>query len=171
MGFSIADFAPTLMKAVVSAVPGGDLAMMAARSFGKAFGLPVGEVNVDDIKARLDDPEIQLKLKEADRLFQQDLLVHAREMRALEVREYQVWGEDLASVRQMITATHDTTSRNLAYGAGLVLIYIVTLIFFKGVPSDQTALFILGSVVTGCLGCLAVFTGALPPSMNPMVKK
>lgn len=171
MGFSIADFAPTLMKVVASAVPGGNLALMAAKSFSKAFGLPMDDVDVDVIKERINDPEVQWKLKEAERMFQQDLLEHAREMRALDIQEYQTQVSDLASVRQMITATHDTTSRNLAYGAGAVLVYIVTLIFFKGVPSDQTALFILGSVVTGCLGCLAVFTGALPPSMNPMMKK
>lgn len=169
----LSGIAPTIAKLVGTAVPGGTLAIAGVRALMKGFGASSPEeVDVAGIVKKLDDPEIQTKLKEAERFLKQDLMAHEREMRALGLQEYQIQTGDLADVRRMITATSDRTPERLAYLTLAVFVIfalcILWMMAFNAMPKDQGLLLMLGSIL-GTLGTMAmqaqaVFTGAVPPS-------
>ncbi|GAB0057408.1 hypothetical protein SIID45300_01736 [Candidatus Magnetaquicoccaceae bacterium FCR-1] len=175
MSFSISDFAPTLAKIVVGAVPGGDLALKGVRAVMNAFGVSSPEqVNLDDLSRQLDNPEIQLKFKEAERLLNKDLLEHAREMRALGLEEYKTQTADLADVRAMIRETHDRTPAILAYASlgGYIALAAAQLFMMSHglVPQDPNLAMLMGQMMGDVRGyvsqTLAVFCGAVPPAQT-----
>ena len=168
----LADVAPTLSKVVVSAVPGGQIALMGVTALAKAFGVGVADVPAFLNEADQKDPEFRLKIIEAERLVKLDLMGFQRDMQSLGLQEYQTQTADLADVRRMIVENHDRTPAILAFASlgGYVCLAIGQLIMMsKGwVPTDPNMAMLMGQIMGDLRGyvsqTLAVFCGAVPPS-------
>lgn len=140
---------------------------MAIKAVGNVFG-----VEEDAVVAALDsainssNPDERVKLLEAERLLKADWMRHAEQMRALDIDEYRVHTADRGSARQMMMATHDRTPERLAYLSFAGFLGISALVLWKGLPTDQNAAFLVGTLLTSLFtlakDCFAFFTGASP---------
>lgn len=118
--------APTIATAL-----GGPLAGMAVSTVAKALGMSpdAKETDIKDAIAKSNNPELLLKLKEAE-------LTFATKMRELDIDVEKIAAEDRNSARQREVALRDWTPKVLAIFYTVFYFGILLWILKWGLPAD-----------------------------------
>jgi hypothetical protein len=130
---------PTIGAALPLPPPLGN---MAAKYIGKAIGVP--DLKPEDaekaiVDAQVNDPEILLKLKQADAEF-------AQQMKAMDVNLEQIYAEDRASARTREIEIKDNTPKILAFAVVSLTFAAESFLLIHGQPANLDGV-VLGRVM------------------------
>lgn len=147
-------------KSVISAVApligtaiGGPFGALAGTFLGKILGPQGGDDKAVEAAIATGDPEILLRLKQANNDFQ-------AHMTELGISEEKLGYDDIANARAREVAVRDQTPRNLAYalvGGTLVLITCVMMGWAKA--ESVTAGTMIGYLISECKSALQYYFG------------
>lgn len=144
----LATVAPLLGTAV-----GGPFGGLAGSLLAKALGTS----NPKDMEAAITstDPDILLKLKQADTDFQE-------RMKALDISEEKLSFDDTANARQREIAVKDKTPEILAYLITIGFFGILSYLLVEGKPAQggDVMLVLVGSLGTAWTGIVAYYFGS-----------
>ncbi len=144
----LATVAPLLGTAL-----GGPFGGLAGSMLAKALGTT--DPAAQEAAITSTDPDILLKLKEADTAFQ-------AQMKALQISEEKLTFDDLANARAMEVQTHDTTPKYLAYlitfGFFATLGYLI--IYGKPSTGGDVMLVMVGALGSAWAGICNFYYGS-----------
>ncbi len=144
----LATVAPLLGTAI-----GGPFGGLAGTLLAKALG--TNDPKAMEAAITSTDPDILLKLKQADTDFQ-------TQMKALDINEEQLVFDDKANARAREIAVKDWTPRVLAYLVTAGFFGVLTWLIIYGVPKSggDALLLLLGSLATAWTGIVAYYFGS-----------
>lgn len=148
----LATVAPLIGTAI-----GGPFGGLAGTLLSKALGTTDPKAMEAAITST--DPDIRLKLKQADTEFQEH-------MRSLGIQEEQLQFQDIADARARETAVRDWTPSVLAYGVTLGFFGVLGYILAYGIPKigsgqgGEALLVMLGSLGTAWAGVISYYFGS-----------
>ena len=144
----LATVAPLLGTAI-----GGPFGGLAGTMLAKALGTT--DPKEQEAAITSTDPDILLKLKQADNDFQAQL-------KTLEISEEKLTFDDIANARAMEVSTHDPTPKYLAYlvtiGFFGTLAYLI--IYGKPTAGGDVMLVMVGSLGTAWSGIVSYYFGS-----------
>ncbi|MBI5749596.1 MAG: hypothetical protein HZA00_10775 [Nitrospinae bacterium] len=148
----VGSVAPTIATAL-----GGPLAGMAVSAVSKAvLGNPdATEVEVKEAISKSSDPEVLLKLKQAEQEF-------AAKMKELDINLERIASEDRASARQREMAVRDKTPTVLAYAYTIGYFAILGVIMKWGVPDNAREMIniLIGILSAAEVGIITYYFGS-----------
>lgn len=143
----LATVAPLLGTAI-----GGPFGGLAGTLLAKALGTTDPKAMETAITST--DPDILLKLKQADNDFQAQL-------KALDISEEKLSFDDTANARAREVAVHDSTPHVLAYGITVGFFGILGYLLWNGKPPGGDVMMVmLGSLGTAWTGIVAYYFGS-----------
>jgi len=143
----LATVAPLLGTAI-----GGPFGGLAGTLLAKALGTT--DPKAMDAAITSTDPDILLKLKQADNDFQAQL-------KALDISEEKLSFDDTANARAREVAVHDSTPHVLAYGITVGFFGILGYLLWNGKPPGGDVMMVmLGSLGTAWTGIVAYYFGS-----------
>lgn len=143
----LATVAPLLGTAL-----GGPFGGLAGTLLAKALGTT--DPKAMDAAITSTDPDILLKLKQADNDFQAQL-------KALDISEEKLSFDDTANARAREVAVHDSTPHVLAYGITVGFFGILGYLLWNGKPPGGDVMMVmLGSLGTAWTGIVAYYFGS-----------
>lgn len=144
----LATVAPLLGTAI-----GGPFGGLAGTLLAKALGTTDPKAMETAITST--DPDILLKLKQADNDFQAQL-------KALDISEEKLSFDDTANARAREVAVHDSTPRILAYLITVGFFGVLLWLLWKGKPEQggDVMLVLIGSLGTAWTGIVAYYFGS-----------
>ncbi len=144
----LATVAPLLGTAL-----GGPFGGLAGTLLSKALG--TSDPKAMEAAITSTDPDILLKLKQADNDF-------AQQMKALDISEEKLHFDDVANARAMQIATHDSTPKYLAYFVTFGFFSVLGLLLFYGKPAQggDVLLVLVGSLGTAWTGIVGYYYGS-----------
>lgn len=143
----LATVAPLLGTAL-----GGPFGGLAGTLLAKALGTT--DPKAMDAAITSTDPDILLKLKQADNDFQAQL-------KALDISEEKLSFDDTANARAREVSVHDSTPHVLAYGITVGFFGILGYLLWNGKPPGGDVMMVmLGSLGTAWTGIVAYYFGS-----------
>lgn len=144
----LATVAPLLGTAL-----GGPFGGLAGTLLAKALGTTDPKAMEAAITST--DPDILLKLKQADNDFQAQL-------KALEISEEKLSFDDTANARAREVAVKDSTPKILAYGVTVGFFSVIGFLVINGKPSQggDVMLVMLGALATAWTGIIGYYFGS-----------
>lgn len=144
----LATIAPLLGTAI-----GGPFGGLAGTLLSKALG--TSDPKAMEAAITSTDPDILLKLKQADNDFQ-------AQMAALNISEEKLTFDDRSNARAMEVATRDTTPKYMAYLITLGFFGVLAYLLVKGKPTEggDVMLVLVGSLGTAWTGIIAYYFGS-----------
>lgn len=125
----VGDIAPALGAALAG--PFGGVAGIAIK---KALDLP-GDASDADLASAMQNPDVELKLKQAQYDFETKMEQHAIERESWDVKREEIAIQDKDSARKMFTETRDPTPRQLTIAIsmmGILMSMGVGILFYAG---------------------------------------